>query len=120
MSSEFYILCKKLKSCSQEQDLNHLNAYVCPCSVTLYYCMMIQMMNSDTLIFLCLPGSGFGKKCKELSTERDFFMRMKCTVTNRGRTVNLKSASWKVTTATSTKHHICSNCTHKMRLLHCE
>uniref|UniRef100_A0AAX7TWH0 Endothelial PAS domain protein 1b n=1 Tax=Astatotilapia calliptera TaxID=8154 RepID=A0AAX7TWH0_ASTCA len=41
-------------------------------------------------------GSGFGKKCKELSTERDFFMRMKCTVTNRGRTVNLKSASWKV------------------------
>uniref|UniRef100_A0A3Q3CZK9 Endothelial PAS domain protein 1b n=1 Tax=Haplochromis burtoni TaxID=8153 RepID=A0A3Q3CZK9_HAPBU len=35
-------------------------------------------------------GSGFGKKCKELSTERDFFMRMKCTVTNRGRTVNLK------------------------------
>ncbi|XP_076025481.1 endothelial PAS domain-containing protein 1b isoform X2 [Genypterus blacodes] len=41
-------------------------------------------------------GSSFGKKTKELSTERDFFMRMKCTVTNRGRTVNLKSASWKV------------------------
>uniref|UniRef100_A0A3Q3JC96 Endothelial PAS domain protein 1b n=1 Tax=Monopterus albus TaxID=43700 RepID=A0A3Q3JC96_MONAL len=41
-------------------------------------------------------GSGFCKKGKELSTERDFFMRMKCTVTNRGRTVNLKSASWKV------------------------
>uniref|UniRef100_A0A7N6ACJ6 Endothelial PAS domain protein 1b n=1 Tax=Anabas testudineus TaxID=64144 RepID=A0A7N6ACJ6_ANATE len=41
-------------------------------------------------------GSSFGKKGKELSTERDFFMRMKCTVTNRGRTVNLKSASWKV------------------------
>ncbi|KAK5854374.1 hypothetical protein PBY51_015448 [Eleginops maclovinus] len=41
-------------------------------------------------------GSGFGKKGKDLSTERDFFMRMKCTVTNRGRTVNLKSASWKV------------------------
>uniref|UniRef100_A0A3B4XC12 Endothelial PAS domain protein 1b n=1 Tax=Seriola lalandi dorsalis TaxID=1841481 RepID=A0A3B4XC12_SERLL len=38
----------------------------------------------------------FGKKGKELNTERDFFMRMKCTVTNRGRTVNLKSASWKV------------------------
>ncbi|KAF3841678.1 hypothetical protein F7725_023629 [Dissostichus mawsoni] len=31
-----------------------------------------------------------------MNTERDFFMRMKCTVTNRGRTVNLKSASWKV------------------------
>lgn len=41
-------------------------------------------------------GSGFGKKSKDVSTERDFFMRMKCTVTNRGRTVNLKSATWKV------------------------
>ncbi|NXC96131.1 EPAS1 protein, partial [Certhia familiaris] len=40
--------------------------------------------------------NGFGKKSKEMSTERDFFMRMKCTVTNRGRTVNLKSATWKV------------------------
>nr|QCH38998.1 HIF-2a [Pareuchiloglanis anteanalis]QCH38999.1 HIF-2a [Pareuchiloglanis sinensis] len=40
--------------------------------------------------------TGVGKKGKELSTERDFFMRMKCTVTSRGRTVNLKSASWKV------------------------
>ncbi|XP_007895056.1 endothelial PAS domain-containing protein 1b isoform X2 [Callorhinchus milii] len=39
---------------------------------------------------------GFGKKNKDLNTERDFFMRMKCTVTNRGRTVNLKSATWKV------------------------
>ncbi|XP_077468730.1 endothelial PAS domain-containing protein 1b isoform X1 [Stigmatopora argus] len=37
-----------------------------------------------------------GKKGKQQSPERDFFMRMKCTVTNRGRTVNLKSASWKV------------------------
>ncbi|KAM6462884.1 endothelial PAS domain-containing protein 1 isoform 2-T3 [Liasis olivaceus] len=41
-------------------------------------------------------GSGCGKKNKEMSLERDFFMRMKCTVTNRGRTVNLKSATWKV------------------------
>ncbi|KAK3560049.1 hypothetical protein QTP86_033773 [Hemibagrus guttatus] len=41
-------------------------------------------------------GPAYGRKHKELSTERDFFMRMKCTVTNRGRTVNLKSASWKV------------------------
>lgn len=47
-------------------------------------------------VTVCVSGSGFGKKGKELSTERDFFMRMKCTVTNRGRTVNLKSASWKV------------------------
>ncbi|KAG7462656.1 hypothetical protein MATL_G00187100 [Megalops atlanticus] len=41
-------------------------------------------------------GAGFGKRSKDMNTERDFFMRMKCTVTNRGRTVNLKSASWKV------------------------
>ncbi|KAK6328188.1 hypothetical protein J4Q44_G00001660 [Coregonus suidteri] len=40
--------------------------------------------------------TGTGTKGKALSTERDFFMRMKCTVTNRGRTINLKSASWKV------------------------
>ncbi|XP_033873063.1 endothelial PAS domain-containing protein 1-like isoform X2 [Acipenser ruthenus] len=40
--------------------------------------------------------NGLGKKIKDLNTERDFFMRMKCTVTNRGRTVNLKSANWKV------------------------
>uniref|UniRef100_A0A674CAN1 Endothelial PAS domain protein 1b n=1 Tax=Salmo trutta TaxID=8032 RepID=A0A674CAN1_SALTR len=40
--------------------------------------------------------TGTGTKGKAFSTERDFFMRMKCTVTNRGRTVNLKSASWKV------------------------
>ncbi|XP_060752005.1 endothelial PAS domain-containing protein 1 [Tachysurus vachellii] len=41
-------------------------------------------------------GPAYGRRYKELKTERDFFMRMKCTVTNRGRTVNLKSAGWKV------------------------
>lgn len=39
---------------------------------------------------------GFGRKHRDMNIERDFFMRMKCTVTNRGRTVNLKSATWKV------------------------
>ncbi|XP_059841722.1 endothelial PAS domain-containing protein 1b [Hypanus sabinus] len=39
---------------------------------------------------------GFARKHRDMNTERDFFMRMKCTVTNRGRTVNLKSATWKV------------------------
>ncbi|XP_059386976.1 endothelial PAS domain-containing protein 1-like isoform X1 [Carassius carassius] len=38
----------------------------------------------------------YGRRGKDMSMGRDFFMRMKCTVTNRGRTVNLKSASWKV------------------------
>uniref|UniRef100_A0A3B3UGL2 Hypoxia-inducible factor 1-alpha n=1 Tax=Poecilia latipinna TaxID=48699 RepID=A0A3B3UGL2_9TELE len=36
------------------------------------------------------------KKVKEPSTERNFFLRMKCTLTSRGRTVNVKSATWKV------------------------
>ncbi|XP_016357147.1 endothelial PAS domain-containing protein 1-like isoform X3 [Sinocyclocheilus anshuiensis] len=41
-------------------------------------------------------GPVYGRRGKDMTTGRDFFMRMKCTVTNRGRTVNLKSASWKV------------------------
>ncbi|XP_051955241.1 hypoxia-inducible factor 1-alpha-like [Xyrauchen texanus] len=37
------------------------------------------------------------KKNKETqNTERSFFLRMKCTLTSRGRTVNTKSATWKV------------------------
>nr|ABO26720.1 hypoxia-inducible factor 1 alpha [Platichthys flesus] len=36
------------------------------------------------------------KKTKESNTERSFFLRMKCTLTSRGRTVNVKSATWKV------------------------
>ncbi|XP_048061557.1 endothelial PAS domain-containing protein 1b isoform X1 [Megalobrama amblycephala] len=53
--------------------------------------------------------AGMGKKGKELNTERDFFMRMKCTVTNRGRTVNLKSASWKVLHCTG-HLKVCNGC----------
>uniref|UniRef100_A0A8C8M3U0 Hypoxia-inducible factor 1-alpha n=1 Tax=Oncorhynchus tshawytscha TaxID=74940 RepID=A0A8C8M3U0_ONCTS len=40
--------------------------------------------------------TGTSKKSKEPNTERSFFLRMKCTLTNRGRTVNVKSATWKV------------------------
>uniref|UniRef100_A0A4X2LSC6 Hypoxia-inducible factor 1-alpha n=2 Tax=Vombatus ursinus TaxID=29139 RepID=A0A4X2LSC6_VOMUR len=36
------------------------------------------------------------KKGKEQNTERSFFLRMKCTLTSRGRTMNVKSATWKV------------------------
>ncbi|XP_043913476.1 hypoxia-inducible factor 3-alpha-like [Protopterus annectens] len=36
------------------------------------------------------------KKTKEACNERTFFTRMKNTLTSRGRTVNLKSATWKV------------------------
>ncbi|XP_031436004.1 hypoxia-inducible factor 1-alpha-like [Clupea harengus] len=36
------------------------------------------------------------KKVKEHDMERNFLLRMKCTLTSRGRTVNIKSATWKV------------------------
>nr|WLF82681.1 hypoxia-inducible factor 1 alpha A [Tor putitora] len=39
--------------------------------------------------------SGLSKKAKEQHTNRSFLLRMKCTLTSRGRTVNVKSASWK-------------------------
>uniref|UniRef100_UPI00398E6EDC hypoxia-inducible factor 1-alpha-like n=1 Tax=Pristiophorus japonicus TaxID=55135 RepID=UPI00398E6EDC len=39
---------------------------------------------------------GLLKKAKDQNTERNFFLRMKCTLTSRGRTVNIKSATWKV------------------------
>ncbi|XP_051507951.1 hypoxia-inducible factor 1-alpha-like isoform X2 [Myxocyprinus asiaticus] len=40
--------------------------------------------------------TGLSKKAKEEHTDRSFLLRMKCTLTSRGRTVNIKSASWKV------------------------
>ncbi|XP_045065060.1 hypoxia-inducible factor 1-alpha-like isoform X2 [Coregonus clupeaformis] len=40
--------------------------------------------------------TGISKKSKEPNTERSFFLRMKCTLTSRGRTVNVKSATWKI------------------------
>ncbi|NP_001295488.1 hypoxia inducible factor 1 subunit alpha a [Danio rerio] len=39
---------------------------------------------------------GLSKKSKDQNTNRSFLLRMKCTLTSRGRTVNVKSASWKV------------------------
>lgn len=41
--------------------------------------------------------SGLCKKLQaEQTSERNFFLRMKSTLTSRGRTVNIKSANWKV------------------------
>lgn len=45
---------------------------------------------------LSLSAYSGSKKAKEPNTERNFFLRMKCTLTSRGRTVNVKSATWKV------------------------
>uniref|UniRef100_A0A8C8D7D1 Hypoxia-inducible factor 1-alpha n=1 Tax=Oncorhynchus tshawytscha TaxID=74940 RepID=A0A8C8D7D1_ONCTS len=40
--------------------------------------------------------TGTSKNSKGPNTERSFFLRMKCTLTSRGRTVNVKSSTWKV------------------------
>lgn len=53
----------------------------------------INKKNALTEFFCPCLGS---KKTKEQNTERSFFLRMKCTLTSRGRTVNIKSATWKV------------------------
>lgn len=50
-------------------------------------------LNDKSLPARVITGS---KKAKEPNTERNFFIRMKCTLTSRGRTVNVKSATWKV------------------------
>uniref|UniRef100_UPI00358EC32F endothelial PAS domain-containing protein 1-like isoform X3 n=1 Tax=Myxine glutinosa TaxID=7769 RepID=UPI00358EC32F len=44
----------------------------------------------------------------EATTDIDFLMRMKCTLTSRGRMVNLKSASWKVLHCTGHVKHMAS------------
>ena len=50
-----------------------------------------------TLTFsLSSAWSGTSKKSNGPNTERSFFLRMKCTLTSRGRTVNVKSSTWKV------------------------
>ncbi|XP_075719333.1 endothelial PAS domain-containing protein 1 isoform X2 [Rhinoderma darwinii] len=69
-------------------------------------------------------GAGIGKKNKDGNTERDFFMRMKCTVTNRGRTVNLKSATWKVLHCTGhvkpyNSYHPHTLCGYKEPIVNC-
>ena len=42
------------------------------------------------------PSPGLSKKKPEAPTERCFSLRMKSTLTSRGRTLNLKAATWKV------------------------
>ncbi|XP_043115842.1 hypoxia inducible factor 1 subunit alpha, like isoform X1 [Puntigrus tetrazona] len=42
------------------------------------------------------PGVSKKKTSSEKSTEHNFFLRMKSTLTHTGRTVNIKSATWKV------------------------
>lgn len=52
----------------------------------------ITYFTVNILFNLFLSLSGSYKKTRE---EQSFFLRMKCTLTSRGRTVNLRSATWK-------------------------
>ncbi|CAM2110308.1 unnamed protein product [Caretta caretta] len=55
----------------------------------------IHPCDQEELQDVLSPRQGFSKK-KDVKTERSFSLRMKSTLTSRGRTVNLKSATWKV------------------------
>lgn len=56
----------------------------------------VHPCDQEELRDLLAPRPGSSKKpLAEQSSERNFFMRMKSTLTSRGRTVNIKSADWK-------------------------
>ncbi|XP_005812034.2 hypoxia-inducible factor 3-alpha-like [Xiphophorus maculatus] len=57
----------------------------------------IHPCDQEELRDLLTPRPGLSKKLMaEQPSERNFFLRMKSTLTSRGRTVNIKSATWKV------------------------
>ncbi|KAL7980753.1 hypothetical protein Chor_001907 [Crotalus horridus] len=60
----------------------------------------IHPCDQEELQDVLSPRQGFSKK-GEVKTERNFSLRMKSTLTTRGRTVNLKSATWKMAGYTS-------------------
>ncbi|KAG7478517.1 hypoxia-inducible factor 1-alpha-like [Solea senegalensis] len=57
----------------------------------------VHPCDQEELRDMLTPRPGLNKKsAKEHLTERNFFLRIKSTLTSRGRTVNIKSATWKV------------------------
>jgi len=66
------------------------------------YCLLNYFMKSYVLLKMFgtyqenVSSSGISKKKTEKSAEQNFFLRMKSTLTHTGRTVNIKSANWKV------------------------
>ncbi|XP_030634378.1 hypoxia inducible factor 1 subunit alpha, like [Chanos chanos] len=56
----------------------------------------VHPCDQEELRDLLVPRPGVSKKKTENFSERNFFLRMKSTITSRGRTVNIKSADWKV------------------------
>ncbi|XP_060928726.1 hypoxia inducible factor 1 subunit alpha, like [Limanda limanda] len=57
---------------------------------------LVHPCDQEELRDLLGPGPGSSKKEQKHHNERNFFLRMKSTLTSRGRTVNIKSATWKV------------------------
>ncbi|XP_069574393.1 hypoxia inducible factor 1 subunit alpha, like [Brachyistius frenatus] len=57
----------------------------------------VHPCDQEELRDLLTPRPGLSKKSRnEQPSERNFFLRMKSTLTSRGRSVNIKSATWKV------------------------
>ncbi|CAJ1064822.1 hypoxia inducible factor 1 subunit alpha%2C like isoform X2 [Xyrichtys novacula] len=57
----------------------------------------VHPCDQEELRDLLAPRPGLSKKpAVDPSSERNFFLRVKSTLTSRGRTVNIKSADWKV------------------------
>ncbi|KTG34309.1 hypothetical protein cypCar_00003165 [Cyprinus carpio] len=69
------------------------NSHMLHCNIFLQ--KNTQAINNECMNLIFCPCLG-SKKTKEQNTERSFFLRMKCTLTSRGRTVNIKSATWKL------------------------
>uniref|UniRef100_A0A8C3A0B2 Hypoxia-inducible factor 1-alpha n=1 Tax=Cyclopterus lumpus TaxID=8103 RepID=A0A8C3A0B2_CYCLU len=75
---------------SEDGDMIYLSENVNKCLG------LAQVDHAENSSRLMENGVRSSKKAKEPNTERSFFLRMKCTLTSRGRTVNVKSATWKV------------------------
>uniref|UniRef100_UPI00398EE79A hypoxia-inducible factor 1-alpha-like n=1 Tax=Pristiophorus japonicus TaxID=55135 RepID=UPI00398EE79A len=74
----------------------------------------VHPCDEEELKDLLTPRHGLtAKECHR--TERDFFLRMKSTLTSRGRTVAIKSAAWKVLHCTG---HV-KRCAESAKLPHC-
>uniref|UniRef100_A0A4W5JK83 Hypoxia inducible factor 1 subunit alpha, like n=1 Tax=Hucho hucho TaxID=62062 RepID=A0A4W5JK83_9TELE len=70
----------------------------------------VHPCDQEELRDLLVPRPGvFNKKPVQQHTQMTFFLRMKSTLTVRGRTVNIKSATWKVLHCTGHMRVCCSN-----------
>ncbi|KAI1894043.1 hypothetical protein AGOR_G00129930 [Albula goreensis] len=69
----------------------------------------VHPCDQEELRDVLTPRTGLSKKKQaDQWTERNFFLRVKSTLTSRGRTVNIKSATWKVLHCTGHMRAYCS------------